>query len=92
MVLVGKESACQCRRPKRLRFDPWVGKIPWMRVWQPTQVFLLGESHGQRSLVNYSSWDCKESDTTEVTEDGYTRTIFIFKVNTYVRQKHTHFI
>ena len=32
-------------------FDPWVGKIPWSRKWQPTPGFLLGESHGQRSLV-----------------------------------------
>ena len=37
----------QCGRPG---FDPWVGKIPWRRKWQPTPVFLRGESHGQRSL------------------------------------------
>ena len=49
------------------RFDPWVGKIPWRRKWQPTPVFLPGESHGQRSLAGYSPWGCKESDTTEVT-------------------------
>ena len=35
-------------------FDPWDGKIPWRRAWQPTPVFLPGESHGQRSLVGYS--------------------------------------
>ena len=46
-------------------FNPWVGKIPWSRKWQPTPVCLPGESHGQRSLVGYSSWGCKESDTTE---------------------------
>ena len=46
-------------------FDPWVGKIPWRRAWQPTPVFLPGESHGQRSLVGYSPWGHKESDTTE---------------------------
>ena len=45
----GKEPACQGRRHKRRRFDPWVGKIPWRRQWQPTLVFLPGESHGQRS-------------------------------------------
>ena len=39
-----KEPACQCRRKKRLRFDPWVGKIPWRRAWQHTPVFLPGES------------------------------------------------
>ena len=49
----GKESACQCRR---CRFDPWVGKIPWRRKWQPTPVLLSGKSHGQRSLAGYSSW------------------------------------
>ena len=36
----GKESALQCRRPE---FDPWVGKMPWRRAWQPTSVFLPGE-------------------------------------------------
>ena len=35
----GKEPACQCRRCKRLGFDPWVGKIPWRKAWQPTPVF-----------------------------------------------------
>ena len=46
-----KEPACQCRRLKRLGFDPWVRKNLWSRKWQPTPVFLPGESHGQRSLV-----------------------------------------
>ena len=47
----GKESACQSPKPKRYRFNPWVGKIPWRKAWQPTPAFLLGEFHGQRSLV-----------------------------------------
>ena len=59
--LSGKESTCRCRRH---RFDPWLRKIPWNRKWQPTPVFLLGKSHGQRSLAGYSPWGCKESDTT----------------------------
>ena len=50
----GKEPTCQCRRPKRLGFDPWAGKIPWRRKWQPTPVFLPRESHGQKSLKGYS--------------------------------------
>ena len=58
----GKEPACQCRRCKRYRFDPWVGKIPWRRAWQPTPVFLPGESNGQRSLAGYGTWGHKESD------------------------------
>ena len=48
-----KEPACQCRRHERHKFNPWVGKIPWKRAWQPIPVFLPGESHGQRSLVGY---------------------------------------
>ena len=60
----GKEPTCQCRRRG---FDSWVRKIPWRRAWQPTPVFLPGESHGQRSLVGYSPWGHKESDTTEAT-------------------------
>ena len=49
----GKETACQCRRHKRHGFDPWVRKIPWRRVWQPTPVLLSGESYGQRSLEGF---------------------------------------
>ena len=62
-ALLRGESLClQCRRPG---FNPWVGKIPWRRKWQPTPAFLPGESHGQRSLVGYSPQGHKESDTTE---------------------------
>ena len=60
-----KEPACQCRRHKRRGFDPWAGKIPWRRKWQPTAAFLPGESHGQRSLAGYSPGGRRESDTTE---------------------------
>ena len=52
--LNGIESACQCRRCRRLRrhvFNPWVGKIPWNREWQPITVFLSEKLHGQRNLV-----------------------------------------
>ena len=52
---------------KRHRFDPRVGEIPWRRAWQPTPVFLPGETHGQRSLAGYSSWGHTESDTTGAT-------------------------
>ena len=64
----GKVPSYECRRRKRLGFGPWDGMIPWRRSWQPTPVFLPGESHGQSNLVGYSSWDHKESDITEVTE------------------------
>ena len=45
-----KEPACQCRS---IGCDPWVGKVPWRRAWQPTPVFLPGASHGQRSPAGY---------------------------------------
>ena len=60
--LSGKESACQGRR---WGFDLWVRKTLWRRPWPPTPVFLSGESHRRRSLVGYSPWGCKESDTAE---------------------------
>ena len=49
----GKEPTYQCRRHKRHGFDPWIRKIPWRKAWQPTPVFLPGESQGQRSLAGY---------------------------------------
>ena len=50
------ESTCPFRRH---RFDPWVGKVPWRKKWQPTPVLLPGESHGQWCLVGCSPWGCK---------------------------------
>ena len=52
-------------RHNRCGFSFWVRKNPWRRKWQPTPVFLPGKTHGQRSLVDYSPWGCKELDTTE---------------------------
>ena len=61
--LLRRSSVClQCGRP---RLNPWVRKISWRRQWQPTPVFLPGKFHGQRSLVIYSPWGHKESDTTK---------------------------
>ena len=54
----------KCRRPG---LNLWIRKIPWRRAWQLIPVFLLGESHGQRSLAGYSPEGHKESDTTEMT-------------------------
>ena len=45
----------------------WIPPLSWKGAWQPTPVFLLGVSHGQRSLVGYSPQGHKESDTTEAT-------------------------
>ena len=64
----------QCRRHKGCGLDPWVRKLLWKREWQPTPVFLPGESHGQRSLVGHSPQDHKESDTTEATHTHWTHT------------------
>ena len=47
------------------QFDPWVGKIPSRRQWQPTPVVLPGEFHGQSSLAGYSPWGLKKLDVTE---------------------------
>ena len=61
LLLCGKN-----KRRKKSRFDLWVQKISWRRKWQPTPVFLPGESHGRRSMVGYSPWGRKKSDTTEL--------------------------
>ena len=71
----------QCRRCKRRGFDPWVGKILWRRKWQPTPVFLPGESHGQRSLVGYSPQGCKELDTTEHTHTEIALLFLLIEAN-----------
>ena len=52
-------------RQHNRRFDPWFGKIPWSRKWQPTSVFFPGEFYGRWILADYSPWGLKESDTTE---------------------------
>ena len=65
----GKESICQCRRCK---FSPWVRKIPWRRRWQPTPVFLPGNSHGWRSLAGYSPWGRKKVGDKLVTKQQQT--------------------
>ena len=61
----GKEPPCQYKSCQSHGFNPWVGKIPCKRKWQPTAVFLPGKSHRQRSLMGYSPQGHKESDTTE---------------------------
>ena len=47
----------------QVRFLGW--EDPLEKEWQPTPVFLPGKSYGWRSLVGYSPWGHKESDTTE---------------------------
>ena len=57
-----KASACNAGDQGSI---PGSGRFPWRRKWQPTPVFLPGESHGRRNPVGYSPRGCKESDTTE---------------------------
>ena len=63
----GKEPASQCRRRKRPRFNPWVGKIPWRRAWQPTLVFLPGEFPWTGEPGRLQSIVSTESDMSEAT-------------------------
>ena len=60
-----KNSPAPAGDTRDSQFSPWVRKIPWRRKWKPAPVILPTECHGQRSLVGYSPWGCKESDTTE---------------------------
>ena len=59
----GKELACQCRRCKRYRFSQWVRNIPWRRKWQPTPVFLLGESPWTGKLGRLQSMGSQQNRT-----------------------------
>ena len=65
-----KQPTCQCKRDRKWRFDPRVGRAPWSRKRQPTPVFLPGKFHGE-GLAGYSPWGRKESD---ITEHAYTCT------------------
>ena len=60
-----QESACNEGGAGRCELDSWIGKIPCRRAWQPTPVFLPGESHGLRSLEDYSPRGHKGSEVTE---------------------------
>ena len=74
-----RETAYQCKRHKRHRFDYGVWKVPQKGAWRHTAVSLPGESHGQRSLAAYSPQGHKESDTTEVTQHAR-----MAKLNSYL--------
>jgi len=63
----GKEPTCQCKRCKRWEFNPWVRKIPLDECMATHSIFLPGETHGQKRLVGYSPWGCKELEIAEAT-------------------------
>ena len=50
----------------------------WSRKWQPTPVFLPGESQGQGSLVGFRLWGRTESDTTEATQQQQQQQLYVF--------------
>ena len=56
-----KGSACSAGD---LGSIPGSGRFPWRREWQPTAVFLPGEFHGQRSLMDHNPWGRKDQDKT----------------------------
>ena len=64
-VLVVKNPPADAGDVRDAGLIPGPGSSPGERAWQPTPVFLPGESHGQRSLASYSPWSHKESDMTE---------------------------
>ena len=72
VALVVKNPPANAGRQKTRGFDSWVGKISWRRAWQPTSVFVPGESHGQRSLVGYSPWGHKKIGHNLVTKQQAT--------------------
>ena len=87
---MGKESACNSGDTGDNRVNTWVVKIPWKRKWQPTPVFLLEKSHGQRSLTDrqrgpdrLQSVGHKESGTTEHTHDKRVIVSFFFSYILY---------
>ena len=91
----GKEPGCQCRRHKRPRFDPWVGKISQRRARQPTPVFLLRESHGQRSLAGYSPQGRRVGHWSDLAHmhvwGNYTLRVMGPKTGGVTYEHHSHF-
>ena len=88
----GKEPTCQGRRCRKWGIDPWVGKIPCRRAWQPTPLFLPRESHGQRSLVGYGPYGCKESYTLSDWTEAPCTVVYKVKVQTTTVSKKLHIL
>ena len=82
-----REAPKEIQVLKLCRFDPWVRKNPWRRKGQSTPVFLPGESCGQRHLVGYSPWGCKELYVTKSGTCGGVRAHTYTHTHTHT---HTH--
>ena len=61
-------------------------EIPWRREWEPTPVFLPREFHGQRSLMGYGPWGCKELDTTKQL------VLSLFELSVCINKQRYHFV
>ena len=83
--LSGKESACQCRS----WFDPWLGRFPGEKKWQPTLLFLSRKSHGQKSLAGNSPWGLKRLRHDLETKQQH---LSIYSFFLYVKVIHTQLI
>ena len=73
-------------------FDSWIRKMPWRRKWQSPPAFLPGESHGWRSLIGYTPWGRKESDTTEQLNNKVTETCQVICTYVAVSGEAEHFL
>ena len=71
-----------CLPIRRCQFNPRDGNIPRRRKWQSTPVFMPGKAQGQRNLMRYSPWDCKESDMTEAH--------YLYEISAFITQHSTH--
>ena len=85
----GKESTCNVRD---LNSIPVLRRSPGGGAWQPTPVFLPGESHGQRSLAAYSPWGHKESDTGEGAEQAHTGYLYLLGRKLLIQRAWDHLI
>ena len=81
----GRLQSIGSRRVGHLLSDFTFAFMHWRRKWQPTPVFLPGESQGQRSLVGCNLWGRTESDTTEATQQQQQQQHCILKSNMYLK-------
>ena len=71
-----KEPVCQYRRHKRHGFNPWVRKIPWRRVWQPTPVFLSWRMPWTKEPGKLQSTGLQSRTWTEATSHTHTQRLY----------------